>query len=187
MRAYFLTILIVAICAVNCGKNKDDNNGDASAATEGAPSKDKADDASKDSNDKKPSGPKNDSGDPAPKPPKDPKKKEAKKPGPAPDTAGAPKPAVGDQHCQATFEDGYWKVWAGGEAKPSLPASGPAPAGTCTDETPSDLMGGSVNGKPAGSQRVLLKTAEGCYVPNGGGPVGPLLGACTGVTWRVPY
>lgn len=93
----------------------------------------------------------------------------------------------GAQNCNAVFEDGYWKTWAKGQSKPDLPASGPAPANACKETTSSDTTGGSTNGQSAGNQRVLLKTADGCYVPNGGGPVGPLLGACTGLTWKVPY
>lgn len=91
------------------------------------------------------------------------------------------------QNCNAIFEDGYWKTWAKGQNKPDLPPSGPAPVDACKATTSNDTIGGSTNGQSAGSQRVLLKTADGCYVPNGGGPVGPLLGACTGRTWRVPY
>lgn len=93
----------------------------------------------------------------------------------------------GAQNCNAVFEDGYWKTWPKDQSKPALPPSGPAPANSCKETTSSDTTGGSTNGQSAGNQRVLLKTADGCYVPNGGGPVGPLLGACTGLTWRVPY
>lgn len=94
---------------------------------------------------------------------------------------------TGASNCNAIFEDGYWKTWPKEGTKPTLPPTGPAPEGQCKATTSSDTTGGSTNGKSAGSQRVLMKTADGCYVPNGGGPVGPLLGACTGKTWRVPY